>query len=140
MRERRLRTRDLGRELPYESWGGCPRRSGPRAGWVVPGPRREVARLGAQGLAAVSRAAGGPAPAPLAAVWQSWTTKAGIEVFFAPEAEIDARVDGAFHIHMDPLGAPGWVAWGTPVVAVLAAGVAAAVWRIGIRHYRSTGS
>ena len=45
--------------------------------------------------------------APLAAVWQSWTTKAGIEAFFAPEAEIDARVDGAFHIHMDPLGAPG---------------------------------
>jgi uncharacterized protein YndB with AHSA1/START domain len=46
-------------------------------------------------------------PAPLAAVWQSWTTKAGIESFFAPEAEIDARVDGAFHIHIDPLGKPG---------------------------------
>jgi len=45
--------------------------------------------------------------APVAAVWQSWTTKAGIESFFAPEAEIDARVDGAFHIHMDPLGEPG---------------------------------
>jgi uncharacterized protein YndB with AHSA1/START domain len=45
--------------------------------------------------------------APVAAVWQSWTTKTGIESFFAPEAEIDARVDGAFHIHMDPLGAPG---------------------------------
>ena len=42
--------------------------------------------------------------APVAAVWQSWTTKEGIEAFFAPEAEIDARVDGAFHIHMDPLG------------------------------------
>lgn len=46
-------------------------------------------------------------PAPLAAVWQSWTTKAGVESFFAPEAEIDARVGGAFHIHFDPLGAPG---------------------------------
>ena len=46
-------------------------------------------------------------PAPVAAVWQSWTTKTGIEAFFAPEAEIDARVDGAFHIHMDPLGEPG---------------------------------
>jgi uncharacterized protein YndB with AHSA1/START domain len=45
--------------------------------------------------------------APVAAVWQSWTTKAGIESFFAPEAEIDARVDGAFHIHIDPLGEPG---------------------------------
>jgi uncharacterized protein YndB with AHSA1/START domain len=46
-------------------------------------------------------------PAPVAAVWESWTTKAGIEAFFAPEAVIDARVDGAFHIHMDPLAAPG---------------------------------
>lgn len=40
----------------------------------------------------------------------------------------------------DPLGAPSWVAWATPVVAVVAAGAAAVVWRIGVRHYRSTGS
>ena len=46
-------------------------------------------------------------PAPVDAVWQSWTTKAGIESFFAPEAEIDARVGGAFHIHFDPYGEPG---------------------------------
>jgi len=45
--------------------------------------------------------------APVAAVWQSWTTKAGIESFFAPQAEIDARVGGAFHIHFDPLAEPG---------------------------------
>jgi uncharacterized protein YndB with AHSA1/START domain len=45
--------------------------------------------------------------APAAAVWQSWTTKAGIEAFFSPQAEIDARVGGAFHIHMDPLAEPG---------------------------------
>src|SRR5258706_12629289 len=45
--------------------------------------------------------------APVAAVWQSWTSKAGIESFFAPQAEIDARVGGAFHIHIDPLGEPG---------------------------------
>ncbi|MGY4831536.1 SRPBCC family protein [Sphaerotilaceae bacterium SBD11-9] len=46
-------------------------------------------------------------PAPLAQVWESWTTKAGIEGFFAPEAEIDPRVDGAFHLHMDPYAEPG---------------------------------
>jgi uncharacterized protein YndB with AHSA1/START domain len=46
-------------------------------------------------------------PAPIEAVWQAWTTRAGIESFFAPEAEVDARVGGAFHIHMDPLGEPG---------------------------------
>jgi uncharacterized protein YndB with AHSA1/START domain len=45
--------------------------------------------------------------APIEAVWQAWTTKAGIESFFAPEAQIDARVGGAFHIHINPLGAPG---------------------------------
>ena len=46
-------------------------------------------------------------PAPIEAVWQDWTSKAGIESFFAPEAEIDARVGGAFHIHIDPYGEPG---------------------------------
>lgn len=46
-------------------------------------------------------------PAPVADVWSAWTTKAGIESFLAPEAVVDARVGGAFHIHFDPLGAPG---------------------------------
>ena len=46
-------------------------------------------------------------PAPIDAVWQSWTTKAGIESFFAPEAEIEARPGGAFHVHFDPFAAPG---------------------------------
>ena len=45
--------------------------------------------------------------APVAAVWQSWTTQAGIESFFSPQAEIDPRVGGAFHIHMDPMAEPG---------------------------------
>lgn len=40
----------------------------------------------------------------------------------------------------DPLGAPGWLGWVSPAVAVLAAGLAGLVWRAGIRHYRSTGS
>jgi uncharacterized protein YndB with AHSA1/START domain len=46
-------------------------------------------------------------PATPDQVWDAWTTRAGITSFFAPEAEIDARVGGAFHIHMDPYGAPG---------------------------------
>ena len=45
--------------------------------------------------------------APPQVVWQSWTTKAGIESFFAPEAEIEAKVGGAFHIHFNPFGEPG---------------------------------
>lgn len=44
-------------------------------------------------------------PAPQEQVWAAWTTREGITSFFAPEAEVDARVGGAFHIHIDP-GAP----------------------------------
>ncbi len=41
------------------------------------------------------------------AAWSAWTSREGITSFFAPEAEIDARVGGAFHIHFNPFGAPG---------------------------------
>ena len=41
------------------------------------------------------------------AAWAAWTTREGITSFFAPEAEIEPRVGGAFHIHFNPFGAPG---------------------------------
>ncbi len=40
----------------------------------------------------------------------------------------------------DPLGLPAWAGWAAPGVALVAVAVAAAAWRTGIRHYRSTGS
>ncbi len=40
----------------------------------------------------------------------------------------------------DPLGLPAWAGPLSPLVALPAAAVAAAVWHAGIRHYRSTGS
>ncbi|MFB9236197.1 ABC transporter permease [Plantactinospora siamensis] len=40
----------------------------------------------------------------------------------------------------DPLGLPPWVGWAAPGVATPAVAAAAAAWRTGIRHYRSTGS
>jgi uncharacterized protein YndB with AHSA1/START domain len=43
--------------------------------------------------------------ATLDQAWDAWTTRAGIVSFFAPDAQIEPRVGGAFHIHMDP-GAP----------------------------------
>jgi uncharacterized protein YndB with AHSA1/START domain len=43
--------------------------------------------------------------ATLEQAWQAWTTRAGIVSFFAPDANIDARVGGAFQIYIDP-GAP----------------------------------
>ena len=45
--------------------------------------------------------------APQAAVWQAWTSREGIESFMAPQAEVDARVGGAFHIHFNPFAPPG---------------------------------
>jgi uncharacterized protein YndB with AHSA1/START domain len=40
-------------------------------------------------------------------VWDAWTTRAGIESFFAPEAIVDPRPGGAFHIHFDPYAQAG---------------------------------
>ena len=45
--------------------------------------------------------------ASLDQAWAAWTTREGIVSFFAPDAEIDARVGGAFHVYIDPLAAPG---------------------------------
>ena len=39
--------------------------------------------------------------------WDAWTTRAGITSFFAPDAKIEAKVGGAFHIYIDPLAEPG---------------------------------
>jgi ABC-2 type transport system permease protein len=40
----------------------------------------------------------------------------------------------------DRLGAPAWIAFASPLAAAIVALAAAAMWRTGIRHYRSTGS
>jgi ABC-2 type transport system permease protein len=40
----------------------------------------------------------------------------------------------------DPLGGPAWLGWASPLVSVAIAGLTAAIWRTGVRHYRSTGS
>ena len=40
----------------------------------------------------------------------------------------------------DSFGLPGWIRFSSPAVAALTLTVAAAVWRLAIRHYRSTGS
>lgn len=40
--------------------------------------------------------------APLAAVWHAWTTTEGATTFFAPEARIEPRVDGAYELYFKP--------------------------------------
>jgi uncharacterized protein YndB with AHSA1/START domain len=39
--------------------------------------------------------------------WSAWTTREGIVSFFAPDAEIDPKVGGAFHIFINPLAEAG---------------------------------
>lgn len=45
--------------------------------------------------------------ATLDQAWDSWTTREGIVGFFAPDAQIEPRVGGAFHIYIDPTAEPG---------------------------------
>jgi uncharacterized protein YndB with AHSA1/START domain len=45
--------------------------------------------------------------ASLAQAWASWTTREGIVAFFAPDAEIEPRVGGAFHIFINPFAPAG---------------------------------
>ena len=80
------------------------RRSSARSAWLAAG----IAAAATTGLAA-ERAIDKQVvvAAPIESVWQAWTTRAGIQSFFAPEAEIDARVGGAFHIHINPFAEPG---------------------------------
>ena len=45
--------------------------------------------------------------APVEDVWKAWTTAEGIQSFFAPEAVVQPRPDGAFHLHFNPYAPPG---------------------------------
>jgi uncharacterized protein YndB with AHSA1/START domain len=45
--------------------------------------------------------------APVADVWNAWTTTEGIKTFFAPDAKVDARPDGPFEIYINPYAEPG---------------------------------
>ena len=42
--------------------------------------------------------------------------------------------------HADPLGSPAWVGWFSPLLGPLFFALALQAWRLGLRHYSSTGS
>ena len=46
-------------------------------------------------------------PATLDQTWDAWTTREGVVSFFAPDAKIEPKVGGAFHIYINPLAEPG---------------------------------
>ncbi len=50
--------------------------------------------------------------APVAVVWNAWTTSAGLKSWLAPQAEIDLRIDGLMRSNYDAngsLGDPGTI-------------------------------
>lgn len=46
-------------------------------------------------------------PAPASEVFRAWTTREGIVAFFAPDGQVDLRVDGTYDVWFNPSGAPG---------------------------------
>lgn len=45
--------------------------------------------------------------ATLDQAWNAWTTREGLVSFFAPDAQVDPRVGGAFHVYFDPGASAG---------------------------------
>ncbi len=45
--------------------------------------------------------------APVAVVFNTWTTAAGVTTFFAPGAVIEPRSNGLYEIHVNPLAPTG---------------------------------
>ena len=45
--------------------------------------------------------------APVDSVWRVWTTKEGVTSFFAPDANVELKVDGPFEIFFNPFAEPG---------------------------------
>jgi uncharacterized protein YndB with AHSA1/START domain len=45
--------------------------------------------------------------ASAAEVWRAWTTSEGARGFFAPQARIELKLEGAFELYFDPTARPG---------------------------------
>ncbi|KAA2264604.1 ABC transporter permease [Solihabitans fulvus] len=71
-------------------------------------------------------------------VFGGWLRK--LLAFVVPGAFVSYYPTLAVLGRPDPLGAPGWVSWLSPVVALVAMTAAGWLWRFAVRHYRGTGS
>jgi uncharacterized protein YndB with AHSA1/START domain len=80
--------------------------------------RGRVVALGASLLACLAVAGAAPAAeraiekqvvvdAGVDQAWNAWTTREGIVSFFAPDAQVEAKPGGAFHIHFNPFAPAG---------------------------------
>lgn len=71
-----------------------------------------IALLGLVAWALPARAhdlivAEGVVGAPVSAVWNAWTTTAGLKSWLAPHVDIDLRIDGLMRTNYDPKGSLG---------------------------------
>lgn len=73
-----------------------------------------------------------------ASVFSGWLLR--LMAFMVPGAFVAYYPALAILSKPDPLGLPAVLPYSAPLVAVLAAGVAALAWRAGLRHYVGTGS
>jgi ABC-2 type transport system permease protein len=71
-------------------------------------------------------------------VLSSWLRR--IATFVVPLASVSYLPACRLFDKPMPFDLPRWVAWSGPVVALATVLLARAVWRLAIRHYRSTGS
>jgi ABC-2 type transport system permease protein len=72
------------------------------------------------------------------AIYRSWFR--GLFTYAIPLGCVTYFPGIAILGHADPLGAPAFVGWLTPLVGPIYLAGCLQVWRFGVRHYRSTGS
>jgi ABC-2 type transport system permease protein len=72
------------------------------------------------------------------AIYRKWFRK--FFMFIIPLACVNYFPALAIIDKSDPLGSPVWFQWISPAVGILFLLLSLQVWKIGVRHYRSTGS
>jgi ABC-2 type transport system permease protein len=72
------------------------------------------------------------------AIYRSWFR--GVFTYVIPLGCVSYFPGLAILGRSDPLGSPGWVGWVAPLAGPVFLALCLQLWRIGVRHYRSTGS
>jgi ABC-2 type transport system permease protein len=72
------------------------------------------------------------------AIYRSWFR--GVFTYVIPLGCVSYFPGLVILDHLDPLGTPGWVGWIAPLAGPVYLMLCLQVWKIGVRHYRSTGS
>jgi ABC-2 type transport system permease protein len=71
-------------------------------------------------------------------IYSHWFAK--IFIFVIPLACVNYFPVMAILDKADPLGSPAWLGWVSPLAGTIFFATSLLIWRMGVRHYRSTGS